>query len=274
MTRTRIWTLCACVAALIASVMAVTNATAGGSGPGSSPTITRDGPLNEFVLGNRNKVQWTATDDVGIISRDTLALQKYWNDPSQLDPFLAGDPEIDEQTYLIGSGWTQCVSPRVQDQTQAEEDKGTSLPASEIPCFAGPVDDTDLVASPGDWTRNVARGHYLNTFSMTRKQGATLELQDAFFSHLAVVVTKCPGCGTIRVFSETNSNLKTFSLDAPQVKKAQVVKIPVSLDPTRTQRAGSLGEEPTPNTVTIKVTSNDKPVKIEGVGVIDRNFRT
>jgi hypothetical protein len=70
---------------------------------------------------------------------------------------------------------------------------------------------------------------------------------------LAIVVTKCPRCGTIKVYFGKKL-LRTVRLAASSVKKKQIIHL-ATFDALRTGRLRAV------------VASSGRPVKIEGVGV-------
>ena len=148
-------------------------------------------------------------------------------------------------TYAGTPGGTYCFSARsrnVDDYVSA---------FSSQRCTAVPVDDKSLVAK-GAWSRIKAKGYYLNTYSQTSSKGASLA-RKVRGKRFALVATKCPGCGTVKVFFGKKL-LKKVSLANPTVRKKQLI---------------ALGGVPAPKTAKLRivVVTGGKAVIIEGVGV-------
>jgi subtilisin-like proprotein convertase family protein len=128
--------------------------------------------------------------------------------------------------------------------------------ASAFPgkCTAVPVNNTSLLHQ-GTWAKKTATGYYMNTYSQTSHAGASLKLVGVVANRLGLIVTKCPGCGTVDVFLNTTF-LKRVNLNATTTRHKQVV----ALVPFASESTGD---------VTITVHSSGKPVKIEGLGVLN-----
>jgi hypothetical protein len=113
-----------------------------------------------------------------------------------------------------------------------------------------PLNDRAL---EGDgWTRDSAAGAYLGTFSQTNGRGRELARSGVEYKRLAVIVSKCPACGTIKVF-RGSTLLDTVSLEASSVRRRVVVVV----DTASTVRTGK---------VRIR-NASDKKVMVEGLGV-------
>jgi hypothetical protein len=105
----------------------------------------------------------------------------------------------------------------------------------------------------GHWAKRKGGGYFLGAFSVTSTQGANLVLPNVRAKRLAIVVTRCPGCGTIKVFFR-NKLLRKIRLRAGAIRKRQIVDLAIF----NAVRSGTLRA---------LVTSSGRPVKIEGVGV-------
>jgi hypothetical protein len=113
------------------------------------------------------------------------------------------------------------------------------------------LDDRALKASTG-WARRTGRAYYLGTVTSGTQKGATLSKSGLALDRLAVVVTKCSGCGSIAVFVGSKK-VGTVNLSASVTKNKVIVTFP-----RFSFRTG---------TVTLKVLSSGKKVLIDGLGV-------
>ena len=155
----------------------------------------------------------------------------------------------------LAAGNTYCISANSIEPVTLNESN-----FSAKKCTSAPVNNTTLKHSSG-WTKKKAPGHYLKTFSQTKKKGATLALGGVFFDRLALIATKCRGCGTVGLFFDKQKTpFKKVKLGATKTKKLQVVTV------------FNKNNGPFKAKITIKVLTGGKPVKIEGLGVLLRPF--
>jgi List-Bact-rpt repeat protein len=143
-------------------------------------------------------------------------------------------------------GRAYCFSARATDADLNTSDYGAER------CTAIPAGSTAL-KHRGPWAKKKGSGYFLGAFSVTSTKGATLVLPNVRAKRLAIVVTKCPGCGTIKVFFRSKL-LRTIRLGAGSTRKRQIVDL-------ATFNAVQSGK------LRAVVTSSGRPVKIEGVGV-------
>jgi hypothetical protein len=141
-------------------------------------------------------------------------------------------------------GYTYCF------RVAAVNGAGLRSAFSAARCTSLPRNDRALRASDG-WARRSGPGYYLGTFSRTSRFGATLHKR-LTAKRLALVATRCPGCGTVKIFLGTRL-LKKVSLDAAVIRKKRVIGVATF----STRRTGRLR---------IRVVSKKKPVLIEGLG--------
>ena len=142
-------------------------------------------------------------------------------------------------------GYTYCFSAAATDYA------GNTSAYSPGRCTALPLRNTQLSHS-GSWTKKTASGHYLNGYSISFKKGSELVRTGVQAKRLALVVTRCSGCGSVKVFFN-GVLLKRVYLAASSTQKKKVVKV---------AGFGSVKK----GTVRIRVASSGKPVKIEGLG--------
>jgi hypothetical protein len=118
-------------------------------------------------------------------------------------------------------------------------------------CVSRPLDDVKL-ARTTTWTRHQDIRFYLSTYTSTTVKGPTLSRTGAQLKRLALVVQKCPACGSVTA-SVGSTVVGSWSLKASTTKrKVLLVTAPFSY------RTG---------TVRVKVTSSGKPVHIDGLGI-------
>lgn len=151
-------------------------------------------------------------------------------------------------TFAGSPGRTYCFGARARDKAL------NAAAWSSYRCTAIPVNNSSLSHSDGWRKKTGASGYYLNSYSLTKERGAKLKVRDVRFTKLALVATRCDGCGTVKVY-RGSTLLKTVSLDSSRYRKRQVIPI---------KYYSSLARE---STITIKVVSSGKPVRIEGLAL-------
>ncbi|MDQ3484185.1 MAG: hypothetical protein M3445_02030, partial [Actinomycetota bacterium] len=115
-----------------------------------------------------------------------------------------------------------------------------------------PFDDTQLARSKG-WTKKTAGAAYLGTYSLSTLKGASLTKKATSATKVALVATKAPGHGTVKVFLGSTL-LKQVSLASSTVKNKQVI-------PVATFAAARTG------TIKVVVATAGKQVRIDGLGL-------
>lgn len=118
-----------------------------------------------------------------------------------------------------------------------------------------PLDNSALTHSPG-WSRHTEAGYYLGTYSQTTKRDEVLSSRVSELRQLALVATKGPGHGSVKVYLDSVL-LKRVNLGSSALTKTQVL-------PIATFSSGQSGE------VRIVVASSGKTVRVEGLGVATR----
>jgi hypothetical protein len=118
-------------------------------------------------------------------------------------------------------------------------------------CTAVPFDDRALTRPAGThWQLKKLFGYYLNTFLLTKTHNDSLTKAGVHAKTVAVVAEVCPTCGSISVtFGGTT---KAFDLHAATTKREVLFVVDTGAMHT--------------GTVTIKVTSTNKNVQIDGLG--------
>jgi hypothetical protein len=132
---------------------------------------------------------------------------------------------------------------------------GNQDPTPAVNQFTVPVPSAKLRAS-GGWNRGSGSAYFFSGYSTTKKKGASLSAARPGTRSVALVATKCPGCGTVKV-SYGSKVLKKVSLAASSRRTRQLV-------PIVSWASGHGGR------VTVTVISSGKPVTIEGLGFSKR----
>jgi hypothetical protein len=148
-------------------------------------------------------------------------------------------------TLPAAGGTTYCLSARSRDIA------GNMSPWSPERCTAVALDDRSLSASSG-WSRGTGSSYYASTITTTKTTGAKLTRTNVQATRIALVATRCAGCGTVGVYLD-GTLLKQISLDAATTAHRQIIPV-----------AGFSGVRT--GTVTVK-TLNGSPVRIDGLAL-------
>jgi subtilisin-like proprotein convertase family protein len=218
-------------------------------------TPVQGGALNRAVqVSTSFKPAWSASDPESGVA---YYYPTVWTRPYTSATFTAvsalGSVRATSKTYAGAAGNTYCFT------TYARNFVFLYSPESAYKCTAVPVNNTSLIHSAG-WTQKTGLGYYKNTYSQAKTQGSSLTLNAIVGDRVGIVATKCPGCGVIDVFIDTGGGpvfLKRFNLNATTTLKKRVLLVPAFAVPNTT---GNL---------TVVVASSGKPVRIEGVGVLN-----
>ena len=193
-------------------------------------------------------LEWRASDDnTGVASYDVRYRSAAYT-ASTYGSFTAWKTGTTSSfgTFTGTAGRTYCFSVRGRD---VAGNVGAYGPES---CLALPVNDRSLVRT-GSWISVSSTTYYLGTGSRSTSAGAALTRTGVAYRHLAVVVTTCSTCGTIKVYRGTTL-LKTISLVSATTKHKVIIDV-----------ASSVGV--TTGTIIIKQASGGKAVTIEGLAV-------
>ena len=201
--------------------------------------------LSAFVKARSVDLAWSGSDPSGPTTYDVRVRRAPYNDGFGSWSLFRHDTTSIRATLARQTGHTYCFSARARDTA------GNQSPWSSSKCTAVPLNDTQLTHT-GPWTQKYGTDYYLNTYSQTRTKGARLS-KFVQADRLAVLVTKGPGFGTVGVYL-AGDLLKKINLGASTIKKKQLIQVA----DFATVRSGTL---------TIKVLTDDKVVRIEGAGV-------
>lgn len=238
-------------------------ARAGIGGESDPPSINPPDKPRKFSLAQEHVVKWSATDDFGVAqSGIDLYYQRYSMAGSEPAgdigrDFSPAEPTVNVEIPIPTTpGWTFCAQIWATD----EDDLTGYSQYNDTPCIAAPLDDTALSTSNG-WSRQKKTGYYLSTLSRSTKKGAVIALNDASRgTQVAIVATKCPSCGKVDV----------------RVGDEPAVRVNLASSATRRSRIiqvfSSDGLDVFFPTIEIEVVTNDKPVMIEGLGILNRVY--
>ena len=149
-------------------------------------------------------------------------------------------------TYEGRPGTSVCFRARARDAA------GNVSAWSGQRCSSIPLDDRALAGA--QWTRADDPGSYRGTISKSDAEGATLTRTGAVAQRLGVVVTRCPGCGSLKVLWN-GTTAGTVDLSSSVVRRKVVVLLPALASPG----AG---------TVKLLADTGRNPSRIDGLGVI------
>lgn len=210
------------------------------------PTVATTEPSSRFATGVRLTTRYEATD-VGSGVGNYDVRYRSIDATGKLGPFQtprawAGTVSTSEK--LSGrAGWTYCFSSRARDLA------GNTSAWTAAKCSAIPRDDRSMQADSA-WTRARQRGSYRGTVTTSRRFGATLTARDLHGSHIAILVTACPGCGAFNVRVDGGGAVR---LSAAGVQRHQRSLLALPAVPSGSHR------------VSIRLVSRKKPVYIDGI---------
>lgn len=143
-------------------------------------------------------------------------------------------------------GYTYCLSARGRDAGGNVSGWGAER------CTALPLDDAALVHA-GSWARPTGSAYYEGTASRSTARGASLSRTGAVVRRIALLATRCPGCGSVDVLL------------------AGVLLRRVSLEAATTQRRALIGVytfgSPRIGTVTVRVATSGRPAEVDALGL-------
>jgi hypothetical protein len=145
------------------------------------------------------------------------------------------------------AGNTICFAVKARDNAGHVSGLGIKPKCTELP-----IDDKQFSSHPG-FTQKTVSGTYHGTVLRATAKGSQIAASGIHAKHLAVLVTKCPGCGTIKVIFKGAQVGSNISLNASTTKKKVLVLLPAFSN----AKSGTL---------VVRVVSSGKRVDIDGVG--------
>jgi hypothetical protein len=176
-------------------------------------------PSAAFQTTNVFPVSWKATDPgSGIQNYDVIVETAPLNGGfGAFVPFVTGTTK--KSANFTGTpGTTVCFEVRARD-------KAGNVSAYSAPkCTAVPLDDVSLTRG-GTWSTVSGSQYYMGSASHSTSNGSTLTSTTAQAKRVAIIVTKCPTCGSIQVYF--NGTLRgTFSLTSASTLYGQLITVP------------------------------------------------
>ena len=212
----------------------------------TAPAAPAVAPLARFQLARTFDIAWSATDATGVVSHDVsyeaTSYTAYTGTTVAWKTAAGGGGD----SFTGRPGVTYCFWTRARDAA------GNVSVSSARVCTAVPADNPAFSHGAG-WAKKTGAGYYLGTYSLAKNKNATLTRTGAQGKHFVLVATRCPGCGTVRVYWDVGLS-RSINLAASSVRKRQVIPI-VSFDFVRTAN------------IRVVVASSGKPVHIDGLGV-------
>ncbi|MQB00852.1 MAG: S8 family serine peptidase [Actinobacteria bacterium] len=210
-----------------------------------APTkLSVGGFARPFMNRKRFGIKLRASDPDGIASYQLRSRRAPFD--SGFGPYGSRVTEEDSVVVREKPGRTVCYWTRATDHL------GMTSKWSRRRCTALPVNNTQM-AHKGAWRKLRRQGHYLSTFSVAKRRFSKLVLSGVEAKRLALVATKCDGCGRVKVVWG-RTLLAKVSLDAGRTRKKRIIDVAAF---SRVRRGR----------VKVIVISRGKPVKIEGLGV-------
>ena len=175
----------------------------------------------------------------------------------------AGDPDTTGFRCLLnGAAVRNCsygqadifgMKGRDYHFTVAAQDRAGNVdPTPAGTRWTVPVNNTFLHEYSRGWKEKSGRGYFEDSYSITQRRGAFVRQGQRKFRSVALVVTKCPDCGTV-VVTLGSRVLRRIDLHAAKRKQRRLVRI-------------ASWHRPHSGTLEIRVTSSGKDVIIEGLG--------
>lgn len=212
-------------------------------------------PTSRFVLSKTLKPQWTATDPSGISGYDVSRLGAAYNAalPTTWTPFYTGAATT--SSLATDYGKTQCFRVRAKDAW------GTFSAYSARKCAAVPLTISSLSYSAG-WTAKASSAAYGGAVRTTKTNAAAASRTGVKAERVALVVTKCKTCGSVKVKYTGTLGGRPYNVTTPTISLvagSTLTKQIVQLTPLTGVFTG---------TVSIRVASaTGKTVTIEGLGL-------
>jgi len=216
-------------------------------GDSTAPYGARMIGVPRYSLALTRTLAWTASDDnTGIDSFRVRRRSASYNSST----YGSWDVVKGATAYPYGSfkglpGRTFCYQVRGRDLAG---NVGAYSPSS---CVGFPVDDRTLNVH-GSWANGTGSAYYRGTFRSSTDGGAYLSLP-VDYRYLAVVVTKCSGCGKLKVFLGSTL-LRTIDTSASSTRR----KVVIAVSSSYLVRSGTLK---------LVQASGGKKVIVDGVAV-------
>jgi hypothetical protein len=177
-----------------------------------APTARLTSPRALVATSTRVVVAYVGADTgSGVINYDLSVRTAAWNRSFTAYRALATARTLRSLVVTGKPGTQYCFRVRARDRA------GNVSVWSAAACIAVPLDDRALTATSRSWTSSVSTSSFLRTIKSAHRLGASLRLSGAKGDRVAVVVTDCPGCGSVSVFIN-GSRVKTIATASSRVR--------------------------------------------------------
>jgi hypothetical protein len=203
--------------------------------------------LPTWAASTSIKVKWSATQGTYPIDSYSVRYRRAaWN--GAFGSYVSWQPETyaTSATLTGVAGYTYCFSSRATDYNFIDSDWSAET------CTSVPLDDRSLKRSSG-WSLKTGSAYYKSTYVTTTKVGAKLYATKVTAQRIALVVTTCSTCGSVKVYWGSTL-LKTISLKTSSTHNKVLVTVVT-------------WSAPKTGTLYIKVASSGKKVIIDGVAI-------
>jgi hypothetical protein len=213
----------------------------------SVPPTAALGTVAATQLGTSVALSWSATPgSAALASYDVRYRKAAWNGVFGAYVLWQSATSSTTAPFTLAAGYTYCFSSAARDVN------GLASGWTADKCTVAPLDDRSLTTS-GTWSRKTSASFYKSTYSQSTALNAKLNRTTAKFKRIYLVATTCPTCGSVRVYLGTTL-LKSVSLVSATTVNKKVITVYAS----SVLKSG---------TVSIKVTSSGKAVKIDGLAL-------
>jgi hypothetical protein len=204
-------------------------------------------PLPTWIASTSLALGWTATPGTGALaSYDVRYRRAPWN--GSFGGYTTRWTATTATTATFGAspGSTYCFSVRARDAD------GMLSAWSAETCSAVPLDDRSLTRS-ASWTAGSGSAYYRSTYLRSSSAGARLTRTGVVAKRIALLVSTCPTCGTVKVYWGSTL-LRTVSLASATTVNQKLVTV-------ASFGSGRVG------TLSIRVSSSGKKVIVDGVAI-------
>jgi hypothetical protein len=152
-------------------------------------------------------------------------------------------------------------------RARAHDEEGLIGSWTTADCSSVPLDDRELTVSP-EWTPVEGDAYFLGTALRTTAKGATMRIANSDLGSVAILGTRCGGCGTF-VIRSPQRDCEAEDLASPPPASCppaeEEVDLRGALETSAVVVASNGGEEGYAGPIDIVVTSSGKPVIIDAV---------
>ncbi len=210
-----------------------------------------------WQMSSRGVVRWSAIPALATVKAFDLRTRSTpWDGIHGAWRSWRSNTDATHGRFRLQPGVTRCFSERAHDtagQTSVWTDKQAGR--AHRACITLPLDERSLARSTG-WTALAGDQYYRSGALLATRRGSTLTLTGSPDQKVALVVTTCPRCGVVRLFS---GKYPIKKVDLSSDARHDQVLIPVA---SRSDLYGT-------GTFTIKVVSDGKKVLIDGLAVFN-----